>query len=283
MVELGLDKPIKRSQRCANTPGPDHTQWRCAVPEFYQPAMFPLDKRCNSCNLRKDLDEFHRQPGGALGRRGRCKSCVRQYQESRKERDKMLNAAYYEKNKKRIKERQAARKDEIAARKRAHYEANREEILARQNQYDEEHKAEKAAYGKARRAQDLDAARRGDRTSYIARRDKILAQKREYAARNPDKVSEANRNKRAKRAGAVGTYTLEEVLLLYDSQGGLCAYCEVSLGDTYHVDHMQPLARGGRNDWTNLAVTCPFCNISKKDKLAEEFMDYRRLVIEYQW
>jgi 5-methylcytosine-specific restriction endonuclease McrA len=36
------------------------------------------------------------------------------------------------------------------------------------------------------------------------------------------------------------------------------------------------LSRGGRNDWTNLAITCAVCNRSKGASTVEEFFDLWR-------
>ncbi len=43
---------------------------------------------------------------------------------------------------------------------------------------------------------------------------------------------------------------------MIQDQSGVCAYCESTLNGNYHVDHMIPLSRGGRNTWSNLAITC---------------------------
>jgi 5-methylcytosine-specific restriction endonuclease McrA len=58
-------------------------------------------------------------------------------------------------------------------------------------------------------------------------------------------------------------------------QGAVCAYCTMSLNGGYHVDHMIPLSRGGRNDWTNLAISCRACNLSKGSITVEEFFNFR--------
>ena len=45
-----------------------------------------------------------------------------------------------------------------------------------------------------------------------------------------------------------------------------CAICREPLGPDYHVDHWVPLARGGTNDFPNIWVTHPRCNLMKGDK-----------------
>ncbi len=78
---------------------------------------------------------------------------------------------------------------------------------------------------------------------------------------------------RARRLGAEGSHTATELLSMYRDQGGVCAYCETALNDSHTVDHMIPLSRGGRNDWSNLAIVCAPCNGSKYTKTVEEFFD----------
>ncbi len=79
--------------------------------------------------------------------------------------------------------------------------------------------------------------------------------------------------RRARERAAEGQYTFEEIEQMYVDQGGMCAYCESKLNGDYEIDHMTPLSRGGRNDWTNLAISCPHCNARKYTKSAEEFMN----------
>jgi 5-methylcytosine-specific restriction endonuclease McrA len=80
------------------------------------------------------------------------------------------------------------------------------------------------------------------------------------------------RNWRARRRLADGSHTSEEVHDMVRDQGSVCAYCESSLNGSYHVDHMIPLSHGGRNDWTNLAIVCGNCNLSKVSMTVEKFL-----------
>lgn len=55
----------------------------------------------------------------------------------------------------------------------------------------------------------------------------------------------------------------------------LCAYCRTRgrAEAATTVDHIQPVARGGRFwDQGNLAPACASCNYSKADQTAEEFL-----------
>lgn len=51
--------------------------------------------------------------------------------------------------------------------------------------------------------------------------------------------------------------------------GDRCEYCRMhqSLqGATFHVEHISPLSKGGRDDLENLALACPSCNLYKSDR-----------------
>lgn len=49
-------------------------------------------------------------------------------------------------------------------------------------------------------------------------------------------------------------------------QRGQCFYCDTSIKrnrNNYHVEHRIPIYYGGTNDFSNLVLSCPSCNITK--------------------
>ncbi len=50
------------------------------------------------------------------------------------------------------------------------------------------------------------------------------------------------------------------------------------LGKTYHMDHKNPVVRGGENTKFNLCIACPECNLSKHDLTADEYRQRLRVV-----
>jgi hypothetical protein len=51
--------------------------------------------------------------------------------------------------------------------------------------------------------------------------------------------------------------------------GGACEYCrllQAGTGVTVHIEHLKPRSRGGRTLMTNLALSCPGCNLAKADR-----------------
>lgn len=49
-----------------------------------------------------------------------------------------------------------------------------------------------------------------------------------------------------------------------------CEYCRMVQdiqGATFHIEHIVPLAKGGKTNSTNLALACPSCNLNKSDRV----------------
>jgi hypothetical protein len=49
-----------------------------------------------------------------------------------------------------------------------------------------------------------------------------------------------------------------------------CEYCRAPVSATaytFHLDHIIPLARGGRHEPMNLALACAPCNLAKQDRM----------------
>jgi 5-methylcytosine-specific restriction endonuclease McrA len=83
---------------------------------------------------------------------------------------------------------------------------------------------------------------------------------------NPEKSRAATHNYNARKRGAEGAHTAQDVKDLYAAQKGRCAYCKVKVGKKFHVDHIQPISTGGGNSKDNLQICCARCNQSKGAK-----------------
>lgn len=57
---------------------------------------------------------------------------------------------------------------------------------------------------------------------------------------------------------------------VYERDGEVCAYCGTNEGP-FHLDHIQPVSKGGKNTAENLTVACNSCNSSKGSKTVEEW------------
>lgn len=94
---------------------------------------------------------------------------------------------------------------------------------------------------------------------------------RQYYRDHPDLFREKAHRRRARILQAGGTFSKSDVRLQFRSQNGKCWHCGKKLKRKYHVDHLIPLVRGGSNSASNIVITCEFCNLSKGDKLPQEW------------
>lgn len=106
-------------------------------------------------------------------------------------------------------------------------------------------------------------------------RIKSLEAWRRRVAKNHEIIAVMNHRRRARLINAPGTHTAADIRALYDEQQGQCSYCGIRLFDDYHVDHVQPISRGGSNGVENLLLACPECNLSKNDKTLDEWKAVR--------
>lgn len=122
--------------------------------------------------------------------------------------------------------------------------------------------------------------------------EQIAERMKQYQQANKEQIAEYNKqyrqtpkgkavdkakshNRRAAKLNNGGKHTAKEILALFKLQSGKCPYCKTKLSKSgsnkYHVDHVMPLSKGGTNDISNIQLLCPKCNMSKSDKLPEEF------------
>ncbi len=55
------------------------------------------------------------------------------------------------------------------------------------------------------------------------------------------------------------------------SQRKVCYWCGVDCKKNYHIDHYNPLSKGGRHEIENMVIACPPCNLRKSAKDPYEF------------
>lgn len=162
---------------------------------------------------------------------------------------------------------------------RCDYRDNRERIEAQGKRWYAENPEKALAasrrYREANRYRIYDRQKRWQNENI----DRHKAYQREYGQRyvlaNPDKVRLQHANRYAlKRSNGGGALTITtrdwaRMLAIY---GHRCAYCgSDGYGETLHMDHVVPLARGGRHSIGNVVPACPSCNFNKNDRLVTEW------------
>lgn len=178
-------------------------------------------------------------------------------------------------------------KQERAEYKKAWYEKNKSRILAEQRQQRidnaEKYKAARTARSKQRAA----TTKLWRDNLPPDRRSKLLAENNQRAQlwkkENPERKSvldkAATHRRRARIAQASGAHTADDIQELLTLQRSSCATCRKALLKSYHVDHIEPLAKGGSNGKTNLQILCPTCNLKKGCRDPLEFMQSRGFLL----
>jgi 5-methylcytosine-specific restriction endonuclease McrA len=104
-------------------------------------------------------------------------------------------------------------------------------------------------------------------------KEKHIKNARDWYLTHPLQARVARRNYEVRRRGAAGVFSRKDVNAMLAAQNRKCAYCERSLdGSGYHIDHIIPLSRGGTNYSDNLQLTCPQCNMRKRNKSHDDFV-----------
>lgn len=221
----------------------------------------------------------------------------RAYREANKEQISKRKHQYYlanqEAEKARTKAWIEANKEHVIERRRAYYEAKREQITAKNRAHYAANGEKFAAYRAANRERRIEQMR----AWHEANKEHVKEYARIYDERNKERKAKnwrvwyvANREsvyarakfarhaRRARIRSAKGNFTIKDVEAQFARQKGKCYYCGSKVGDTYHVDHIVPLSRGGSNGPENIVIACPPCNLSKGNKLPHEWSQGGRLL-----
>lgn len=71
--------------------------------------------------------------------------------------------------------------------------------------------------------------------------------------------------------------------LVYERDGGVCQLCGRPIPyESFTIDHIEPLGRGGKNDMSNLRCVCEVCNKIKMDLRDKELTNSLTNVLGYE-
>jgi 5-methylcytosine-specific restriction endonuclease McrA len=239
------------------------------------------EKYCKKCDNWKLFSEFYKNKGAKDGYCSGCKECQKIYYEKNRE-----TRLEYQKR------RYLEKRDSLLSRQREYYENNREYFSEYNQIYREEHKEYFKEYSSSYRKENPDYFRehskkfRLENPNYLKEyyKDNIEYYKEyfeEYRKNNSDYLqeyyqqyyknnSEKCRAKDAKRRAlkkSSCTNKPEELLEI------ALFYADCPQG--YHVDHIIPLARGGRHELSNLQHLEALINLKKSDKHPDDWDDPR--------
>jgi 5-methylcytosine-specific restriction endonuclease McrA len=219
-------------------------------------------KVCSKCGEAKPAttEYFNLSKRRKCGLYPSCKVCRRVCYLENRERETDRAKAYYEANRERV-----------AAQAKIYRQENHEIVSARNKTYNKANAERIAAQVKAYNGANAERIAAQKKAYYEANRERAYARVKAYRKANPGVERAARQRRRARKANAQGTHTVADIRRQYKAQKGRCYYCGVKVDDTYHVDHVIPLSRGGANGPENLVIACPACNVSKGNKLPHEW------------
>jgi len=182
--------------------------------------------------------------------------------EEKKERQRIRSAKWYIDNREKVKANVIAWKKKNPDKKRA---AN----AAWRKKNPEKARASTSAWQKA----NIEKGRAKAMKWYKANPEKARAATIAWRKANPGASKQHGYNKRASKKANGGKLSPDLEAKLLTFQKNRCAICRVSLKKTRHeLDHVVPLARGGKNSDNNMQITCPTCNRKKHAKDPIVFM-----------
>jgi HNH endonuclease len=201
-------------------------------------------KTCTACLAEKPISDFAKGDRYLYGRKSICRNCVAE-----------KDAKWYSKNKQEILQKSKIRNLGSTPQSRA----------------------KKRSTSSAWKARNRDIVNAQRRLAYHQDREKILERGTTWRRSNPEVVAAMYRNKKARRRSAPGTHTASDVKEIWERQNHRCAVpnCPHPISEAgenkYHVDHVEPLARGGSNDRYNLQILCGTHNMQKNSACPYEW------------
>jgi 5-methylcytosine-specific restriction endonuclease McrA len=220
----------------------------------------------------------------------KCRESVRKNRENNPERTKELSAKYRAERPEVYKmarlKWEMSNKEYLKKYRKNRYENNKEKDLALSREWKKNNKDRdretKAAW--AVRNKEKIKGYRSTPESLIKRRAWASA----WAAANPEKRKELLRrfnennpeasriykqNRYARKKYNGGKLSTDLPIRLLELQHNKCVVCKKDFKKTgYQLDHIIPLARGGKNIDSNIQLLCPKCNLKKHAKDPIQFM-----------
>lgn len=198
------------------------------------------DKRCSCCNECKELLKFSKNKNRKDGLCNVCKECTAIYRKN--------NAESISKQRKEFRE---TNKQKISQSQKEYYNKNRDALLEQKKTYSKENREAKAIYQKE---------------YFFNNKEKLSLQNKIY--RETEKGKLCRKNSDHKRRAKIKDGGIESNQLLKIQQcAKACYWCGISLKKVkVHIDHYQPLSKGGEHTESNIVICCSACNLKKHAK-----------------
>lgn len=194
------------------------------------------------------------------------------------------DAEYMRKNAAKAVERARAWVKANPERRKAWEEKNRERMQQYHAEYWPQYYAKNSERHKQRArdwsAKNSDRKRMTDARWRDANKQRLALGNKRWRASNADRRRIYEQNRRARKKVGSGKLSANLLQVLMKLQRGKCACCRAVLKrSSFHLDHIEPLARGGRHHDRNMQLLCPPCNLQKNAKDPLRFMQERGFLL----
>jgi hypothetical protein len=106
----------------------------------------------------------------------------------------------------------------------------------------------------------------------IAKPEQVKASFTAWQSANPENRKARDHKRRAMKKAAGGSFTATDIKSMFKQQKGKCIVCKTDITNSYHIDHIMPLALGGHNGIQNIQLLCQRCNQGKHAKHPIDWM-----------
>lgn len=227
--------------------------------------MSEITKTCKTCGTTKPTSDFHRKQvvNGKLYYRASCKDCTNAELRLKRQDEKW----------------KSTRSEHIKIDRQNNPEKYRNYYKNKKEKETTEQRLQRLEYAKkysANNKNKMQSYRTKTKiqlwssTFYEKHKEKIKLLNLEYKKRNLDKCREWRINR--ERRVNLEALSSGIVKRLYRLQSGKCACCGEKLLDDFHVDHIIPLSKGGRNVDSNVQLLKSSCNMKKSSKDPIDYM-----------
>ena len=240
-------------------------------------------KKCNKCQVEKELVEFSAHPATKDGKQSQCKSCAKAYILANKDRLRARADKYYKDNKEKLlkynKEKQLEyykkNKEKKLEYRKKYYKQNKEKQLEYQKKHYKENKEKKSEYAKKHYKENkehyAEYAKKYQTERYHSDPDfKLSCLVRQFCCRVTNAVKEDKELRSLEYLGC----SIAEFKAHIESQWQEGMTWENHSKDGWHIDHIKPLdwfIKNSDDPWqanhyTNLQPLWAKENLSKNNK-----------------
>src|SRR2546430_6079983 len=248
-------------------------------------------KLCTKCHqsFPATFEYFYRTKNTKDGFQTPCKACHSAYHATHKEHRKAYLEKYNQEHADELKEKRLQyyqeNQEEILHQRAQHRKEHREAFRASRRKHYQEHKEEALRYKAQYRDEHREEWNASSRKYHAEHKEACNAYSRQYGKTPKGRMIDKAKfhKRRAAKHASPGSYTADQIQEKLKAQKHRCYYCQAKLKKekghyVYHIDHIVPLSRNGDNTIDNVVISCPACNMSKKDKLPHEWTDGGRLL-----